>query len=175
MAWCGTWHACALTAAIMDIIIREATIEDAALIAELTRNSWVNRGNPHSRAHQESAQQVYEDLHLGGGFVLLCDNEPAGSVRWKPLDTEMNVWEVYRMGVLPAYRGERLSQHLMEALIHRALTADIGELRLAVRPDQIQLVDLYAALGFEIAPELDYARNNPDEAHPVVMRRWVKA
>jgi ribosomal protein S18 acetylase RimI-like enzyme len=159
----------------MDILIREATIDDAALIAELTRSSWANKVNQPSRAHHEEAQQVAEDLHLGGGFVLLCDHEPAGSVRWKPLDTEMDVWEVYRMGVTPAYRGERLSQHLMEALIHRALVADIDELRLAVRPDQMQLVDLYAALGFEIAPELDYARNNPEEAHPIVMRRWVKA
>lgn len=159
----------------MDILIREATIDDAALIADLTRTSWANRVNQNSSGHHEEAQRVSEDLHMGGGFVLLCDHEPAGSVRWKPLDTEMNVWEVYRLGIAPAFRGERLSQHLMEALIHRALVADVNELRLAVRPDQIQLVDLYAALGFEIAPELEYTRSKPDEAHPIVMRRWVKA
>jgi ribosomal protein S18 acetylase RimI-like enzyme len=158
----------------MDILIREATIDDAELIADLTRKSWSDRVSAPSKAHKEDATQVVDDLHLGGGFVLLCDNVPAGSVRWKPIDTEMGVWEVYRMGVSPAFRGERLSQHLMEALIHRALSADINELRLAVRPDQIQLVDLYAALGFEIAPELDYARDNPQEAPPIVMRRWVK-
>jgi GNAT superfamily N-acetyltransferase len=157
----------------MDILIREATIDDVELIASLTRSSWANRGSTHSSAHHEEAQRVARDLHLGGGFILLCDHEPAGSVRWKPLDTEMDVWEVYRMGISPAYRGERLSQHLMEALIHRALAADIHELRLAIRIDQIQLVDLYAALGFEIAPEVEYARNNPQEPPPVIMRRWV--
>jgi ribosomal protein S18 acetylase RimI-like enzyme len=158
----------------MDLLIREATVDDAALIAELTRNSWANKVAPSSSGHQEAAQRVAEDLQRGGGFILLRDNTPAGSVRWLPLDTELDVWEIMRMGILPDYRGERLSQHLMEALIHRALAADIGELRLAVRVDQAQVVDLYAALGFEIAPELEYTRANPLEPAPVVMRRWLR-
>ena len=62
----------------------------------------------------------------------------------------------------------------MHRLVHRALAADIGELRLAVRSDQEQLLDVYAAFGFEIAPELEYTRANPMEPAPIVMRRWLR-
>lgn len=159
----------------LELLIREATVDDAGLIADLTRNSWANKVAPSSRGHHEEPALVAEDLQRGGGFVLLRDDVPAGSVRWLPLDTECGVWEILRMGILPQFRGERLSQHLMEALIHRAQIADIDELRLAVRADQAQLVDVYAAFGFEIAPELEYARANPLEPLPIVMRRWLRS
>ena len=79
------------------------------------------------------------------------------------------------MGVLPAYRGQHLSQHLLEAVIHHALTVDVNELRLDVRADQTRLLDLYAAYGFELAPELEleYAYTNPIEPSPAVMRRTL--
>lgn len=157
----------------MNILIREATPEDAALIAELTRKSWADKAAPSSRGHTEEAQRVAEDLLRGGGFVLLKDNEPAGSVRWKPLDTETGVWEIYRMGIIPEFRGQRLSEELVEAVIHRALVADISEIRLAIHYGQSKLVDLYASLGFEIAPELEYTRSNPQEAPSILMRRWI--
>jgi ribosomal protein S18 acetylase RimI-like enzyme len=159
----------------IELLIREATVDDAELIAELTRNSWANKVAPSSSGHREASKRVAEDLQRGGGFVLLRADVPAGSVRWLPLDTETDVWEILRMGILPHHRGERLSQHLMEALIHRALAAEVAELRLAVRTDQMQLVDMYAALGFEIAPELEYTRANPLEPAPIVMRRRLRS
>ncbi|WDZ97683.1 GNAT family N-acetyltransferase [Herbaspirillum sp. WKF16] len=158
----------------MEMLIREATSEDAPLIAELTRNSWANKVAPNSSGHREAADHVTEDLQHGGAFILLRGEVPAGSVRWLPLDSDFDVWEIRRMGICPDFRGERLSQHLMEALIHRAQAADVRELRLAVRTDQAQLVDLYAAFGFEIAPELEYTRANPNEAPPIVMRRVMR-
>jgi ribosomal protein S18 acetylase RimI-like enzyme len=79
------------------------------------------------------------------------------------------------MSVLPAYRGNSLSQHLLEAVIHRALSASVSELRLAVRADQPRLLDLYAAYGFEVAPELEYTHANPSEPAPIVMRRTLRS
>lgn len=158
----------------MELQIREASLDDAALIAELTRNSWYNKVAPSSSGHREEPDHVIDDLRHGGAFILWRDEVPAGSVRWLPLDTELDVWEIRRMGISPDFRGERLSQHLIEALIHRAQSADVRELRLAVRIDQAQLVDLYAAFGFEIAPELEYTRANPLETPPIVMRRIMR-
>lgn len=158
----------------MELLIREATSEDATLIAELTRHSWANKVAANSSGHREEADHVIHDLQHGGAFILLSRGVPAGSVRWLPLDTETDVWEIRRMGISPDFRGQRLSQHLMEALIHRAQAADVRELRLAVRVDQAQLVDLYAAFGFEIAPELEYTRANPQESPPIVMRRMMR-
>jgi len=158
----------------MDVLLREATLADAALVAQLTRQAWRGRVAAGSTGHAESEERALADLQSGGGFILLVDAAPAGSVRWLPADGESAVWEIVRMGILPAWRGRQLSEHLLEAVIHQAQQSDIAELRLAVRHDQPRLLDLYAAYGFELAPELEYAHANPAEPAPVMMRRVLK-
>ena len=158
----------------MNLLIREASPDDAELIAALTCNAWAGKVASSSSGHQETGASVLDDLRLGGGFILLVDNVAAGSVRWLPLDTEHDVWEIVRMGVTHAFRGQSLSQHLLEAVIHQALGCDVTELRLAVRTDQPRLIDFYAALGFELAPELEYSHANPAEPPPTVMRRVLR-
>ena len=157
----------------MRAVVREATLDDAQLMADLTRAAWAGKVAPSSSGHRETAVRVRHDLQAGGGFILLRDETPIGSVRWLPVEGEPDVWEILRMGVLPTYRGEHLSQHLLEAVIHHAFAADIKELRLAVRTDQERLLDLYAAFGFELAPELEYTHANPLEPTPMVMRRML--
>jgi GNAT superfamily N-acetyltransferase len=158
----------------MNLLVREAILDDAQLMAELTRAAWAGKVAVTSSGHRETAVRVTQDLHDGGGFLLLADDVPAGSVRWLPLEADPNVWEILRMSVLPDYRGNHLSQHLLEAVIHHALVADINELRLAVRSDQSRLLDLYAAHGFELALELEYTHANPLEPAPTVMRRLLQ-
>jgi ribosomal protein S18 acetylase RimI-like enzyme len=158
----------------MNVLVREATLDDAQLIANLTRACWAGKVAATSSGHRETAARVQEHLQQGGGFLLLRDEEAIGSVRWMPVESEPDVWEVLRMGVLPAYRGEHLSQHLLEAVVHRAQAAGINELRLGVRSDQPRLLDLYAAYGFDIAPELEYSQANPAEPAPTVMRCMLR-
>ncbi|MGB7481188.1 MAG: GNAT family N-acetyltransferase [Burkholderiaceae bacterium] len=156
-----------------NILVREAGVDDAELIAQLTRISWAEKVAASSSGHREDVARVLHDLQLGGGFILQVDGQVAGSVRWLRHDYEPSVWDIVRMGVLPEFRGVGLSQHLLEAVIHHALAADVDELRLAVRTDQSRLVDLYAAFGFELAPELEYAHANPQEPAPLLMRKLL--
>jgi ribosomal protein S18 acetylase RimI-like enzyme len=158
----------------MGLLVRPAESGDAQLIADLTRAAWGGKVALSSSGHRETALRVLQDLRDGGGFVLLLDEVPAGSVRWMPLDAEPTIWEILRMGVLPEHRGSNLSQHLLEAVIHQALESDVSELRLAVRTDQPQLLDFYTALGFEPAAELEYSHANPLEPAPHVMRRLLR-
>jgi GNAT superfamily N-acetyltransferase len=155
-------------------MVREATKDDAKLIAELTRAAWAGKVSVTSSGHRETAVLVAEHLRDGGGFVLLVDEKPVGSVRWLPLDAEPDIWEVCRMGVLPEYRGSNLSQHLLEAVIHHGLATGIEEVRLAVRADQPKLIDFYTAFEFELAEELEYSHANPMEPPPLVMRRSLR-
>lgn len=157
----------------MSIVVREANLDDAQLIADLTRAAWAEKVAVTSSGHRETAIRALQDLQSGGGFILLKDDIPIGSVRWVPVESEPDVWEIMRMGVLPAHRGAHLSQHMLEAVIHRALASDVTELRLGVRADQERLLDLYAAYGFELAPELEYSHANPLEPSPTVMRRML--
>jgi ribosomal protein S18 acetylase RimI-like enzyme len=158
----------------MDIIVREACAEDASLIAELTRKAWAGKVSVTSSGHRETAVNVADHLRDGGGFILLDGEQPIGSVRWLPLDGNPDVWEILRMGVIADYRGTNLSQHLLEAVIHHALTAGIEELRLVVRSDQPKLIDFYTAYEFSLAEELEYSHANPLEPAPLVMRRLLK-
>jgi GNAT superfamily N-acetyltransferase len=158
----------------MNIVVREATNDDARLIAELTRSAWAGKVNVTSSGHRETAVLVAQHLRDGGGFVLLIDEVPVGSVRWLPLDAEPDVWEIVRMGVIAERRGSNLSQHLLEAVIHHGLTCGVEELRLAVRSDQPKLIDFYAAFEFELAEELEYSHANPMEPAPLVMRRQLR-
>lgn len=159
----------------MNILVREAGSDDAQLIADLTRQAWAGRVAISSSGHHETESRVLDHLQDGGAFILMKDEQPAGSVRWLPVAGEPGVWEVLRMGVLQPHRGQRLSEYLLEAVIHRALDAGIDELRLAVRADQERLLDLYAAYGFERAPELEYRHANPIEPVPMVMRRLLRS
>lgn len=158
----------------MSIVVREATSEDASLIAELTRAAWAGKVAVSSSGHRETAQRVSEQLRRGGAFILMLDGEPVGSVRWAPHDQDGDVWEIRRMGVLPRCRGSNLSQHLLEAVIHHGLACNADELRLAVRADQPKLQDFYAAFEFELAEELEYSHANDSEPSPLVMRRFLR-
>ncbi|QYF92502.1 GNAT family N-acetyltransferase [Massilia sp. PAMC28688] len=157
----------------MSIMVREAGIVDAELIASLTRAAWAGKVPVTSSGHRETAQRVRDELRSGGAFILLLDGTPVGSVRFAPHDEDSATWEIRRMGVLPHCRGRNLSQHLLEAVIHHALASNTHELRLAVRSDQPRLLDLYAAYAFELAEELDYSHTNPAEPAPRVMRRYL--
>ena len=158
----------------MNIVVREASNADAQLMAELTRAAWAGKVAASSSGHHETAQQVEAQLRHGGGFLLLIDDIPAGSLRWMPLDSDPAIWKISRMGVLPAYRGSHVSQHLLEAIIHHGLSCQAEELRLAVRRDQRKLIDFYAAFEFELAEELEYSHANPAEPAPMVMRRLLR-
>lgn len=157
----------------MKVMVREARFDEAQLIADLTRAAWAKTVALSSSGHRETAHRVEGDLRQGGAFLLLIDAEPVGSVRWLPHETEPDVWDILRMGILPDYRGQQLSQHLIEAVIHLALETEARELRLAVRTDQTALLDLYTTFGFEIAPELEYEHANPLEPAPYVLRKFL--
>jgi ribosomal protein S18 acetylase RimI-like enzyme len=158
----------------MDIVVRDANDEDAELIAGLTRAAWHGKVSVSSSGHHETVEVVTRHLRDGGACILNVDGVPAGSVRWAPHVSDQDVWEILRMGVLPAYRGSNLSQHLLEAVIHHGLASGVEELRLAVRMDQPKLIDFYAAFEFELAEELDYSHANPAEPAPSVMRRFLR-
>ncbi len=155
----------------MNITVSEASEEDAPLIAELTRKAWENRCPPNSHGHLDNADKVLTDLHEGGAFILWVDNKPAGSIRWAPTDEDDEIWKIRRLGVLPEYAGQNLSQYLIEACVNRARLSDIAELRLFLNPWMEPMARLYEAYGFAPAPEIEFTLRNPLEPPPIMMRK----
>lgn len=155
----------------MKIVVREASLEDAPLIAELTRKAWADKCPPISGGHHDTWQKVNEDLHAGGAFILMADDIPAGSLRWAPLDEDDHIWKIRRLGVIPAFCGQNLSQHLIEAVIHHAQLSEIDELWLFLHRYLEPLTSLYEAYGFELAPEIEFSARDSMDISPIMMRR----
>lgn len=161
--------------------LRPAVFSDAALIAALTRASWAGRVAADSSGHTETSAQLETDLQHGQGLILLFQDQPVGSVRWQAISpvagTEAEpapIWELRRMGILPAQRGLGGSALLINAVLAAAQAAGVHEVRLAVRHDQPALLDFYARHDFQPARELEYRHANPTQPRPVVMRRRLR-
>ncbi len=155
----------------MKIAVREASIEDAHLIADLTRKAWAGKCPPTARGHRDTWVNVNEDLHNGGAFILSVDDIPAGSLRWTSLDEDDHIWKIRRLGLLPDFCGRKLSQHLIEAIIHHAQLCEINELRLFLHLYLEPLTSLYEAYGFGLAPEMEFSTRNTMDPPPIMMRK----
>lgn len=155
----------------MKIVVREALLDDAKLIADLTRQAWADRVAARSEGHFETEATVLPDLQEGGGFILMVNNQPAGCVRWLPADENGNIWKIHRLGVLPEYRGHNLSEHLLEAIIHHAHEYEISELHMALYPEHGRLADSYAVFDFNIAPEIEFSMRDSQAPPPVMLRK----
>lgn len=155
------------------VVVREAVLEDARLIADLTRKAWAGKCPPTARGHRDTWVNVSEDLHRGGAFILTVDGTPAGSLRWAPVDEDESIWKIRRLGVVPAFCGHNLSQHLVEAVIHHAQLCDVTELRLFLHRYLEPLTPLYEAYGFEPAPEMEFSTRDTLDPPPLMMRKTL--
>ncbi|WAW10709.1 GNAT family N-acetyltransferase [Oxalobacter vibrioformis] len=155
----------------MKVVVREALLDDAQLIADLTRQAWAGKVDARSEGHTETETTVLPDLQHGGGFILMVDDNPAGCVRWLPTDEDGSIWKIHRLGVLPDYRGNSFSEHLLEAIIHHAHEYDISELHMALYPEHERLADFYAIFDFNIAPELEFSLRDSLTPPPVMLRK----
>jgi predicted N-acetyltransferase YhbS len=162
--------------------IRTATLEDATLIGQLTRECWV--GKPvDSSGHTESAESVTQSLHEGVALILYLEDKPVGSVRWYPVSGNKNdesdenndvlAWEIGRLGILPEYRGHGLSMWLMWEVTSRAVDSGVTELHLAVRSDEPGLQEFYRRQGFVEDASLVYSHANPNSPKPITMRKYL--
>lgn len=161
-------------------VLRTATLEDAELIAQLTRACWV--GKPEgSSGHRETAESVRRNLEEGFAIIMEIGAQPVGSVRCYPVfetleDGTRNgpvALEIARLGILPELRGRGLSTWLMNEAMLRATHLGIEELRLAVRSDEPGLQRFYERQGFFVDPSLTYSHANPNSPKPVTMRKYL--
>lgn len=149
--------------------IRSATLQDTEAIAAMIRAAWTGKVAPNSSGHKETAEKVQADLHKGYGWVVEEDGQIIATVRMTPHPTEVAVWEMKKLGVLPEFRKHGLGPKLVQVVFDKATDLGIGELRLAVRFDQYRLVEWYNQFGFVHDPLLKYSSPNPSNPPEFVM------
>jgi ribosomal protein S18 acetylase RimI-like enzyme len=156
------------------IAIRRASPADGFLVEGLTRRIWTGRVSSESTVFRETPESVAAQLTKGGGVVLFDGEVPIGSGRWVPVPGPggQGTWmEIKRIGVLEAYRKRGLGELILTALEQAGQEAGGEVAQLAVRHDQVRLVDFYAGLGYVLADDVKITTPNPRSPPPVGMRK----
>jgi GNAT superfamily N-acetyltransferase len=160
--------------------LRNATHDDAELIARLTRECWVGKPE-NSSGHRETPEKVSRDLEDGSAIVMELAGVPVGSIRYFPVFNTLEdgtkagpvALEIGRLGILPEHRGRGLSTWLMNEVMMRATTRGIEELRLAVRTDEPGLLEFYKRQGFFVDDTITYSHANPNSQKPITLRKYL--
>jgi GNAT superfamily N-acetyltransferase len=161
-------------------VLRTATLDDAELIAQLTRAAWVGKPE-NSSGHRETAENVRRNLEEGEVIIMELGGQAIGSVRTYPVFEKLEdgtvigpvALEIARLGIVPEHRGRGLSTWLMNEVMIRALNRGIEELRLAVRTDEPGLQAMYERQGFFVDSSLTYSHANPNSPKPITMRKYL--
>jgi len=154
--------------------IRRATPADGFLVEALTRRIWTGRVSPESTVFRETPESVAAQLSSGGGVLLMDGDLPAGSGRWVPVPGPggQGTWmEVKRIGVLADYRKRGFGARILAALEDMGRERGAEGAQLAVRHDQVRLVDFYAGLGYALADDVELTTPNPRSPPPIGMRK----
>ena len=137
----------------------------------ISLQAWRGTVNANSTLFDETEAYVAGILERGGGFILMVDGEPAGSVRYFPTAQDPTVWEVKRLGVIAALRGRDLGRRLMDAVTAAALREGVRAIQIGIRADQPRLVRYYEAQGFTRDDSVKLSGGNPRTAPAITMTR----
>lgn len=141
--------------AVKTVMVRLATKEDVPAIRQIMQEAFsfyamkVGITTPGAvQALEESCADIERQLDEKLVYVAECDGVVAGSVRLEV----MSHGTVYfsRFGVLDAYKGQNIGDHLMEAVDHFMLHNGYECLSLHTAASLLSLIRFYYAKGFVI-------------------------
>jgi len=149
-----------------NLILRDATLEDAALMTDLIRAAFEEqRGkvDPPSGAHNETAEKVRTKLEQGGGFIALVDGVEVGCVVYYP-EGEHHLY-LGRLAVLPAFRQHGIASALIIAVEEKAKQQGYVGVSLSVRIALPRNQAYFKRLGYAITAY----ENHPGYTDPTFM------
>ena len=117
-----------------DLHLRDATLDDAALITGLVMAGFEEYREtlvPPSGAHSETPEKIRAKLEQGGGIIASLDKTPVGCVVYYPEDVDQLYFG--RLSVLPAYRKLGVARALVAAVEEKALANEYPRVSLSVR------------------------------------------
>ncbi|MEQ1885679.1 MAG: GNAT family N-acetyltransferase [Bryobacteraceae bacterium] len=148
----------------VQIRIAQST-EDLSAVRELFLEYWNSFGfTPCFQGFEAEVASLPAKYALPRGRLLLAtvDGEPAGCVALRCFDAMRG--EMKRMYVRPRYRGIKLGQALLKALILEAREAGYAELLADTIPGSMpEALAMYERSGFERIPP--YSNETPEAQH----------
>lgn len=141
-----------------EVQIREATLKDAAVVAEILKEAarWLEEtGMPMWREGELEAERIIPDVIGGLFFLAEYSGEPAGTVRfqlndpdfWPDVDPQEATY-IHRLAVRRRYAGTGLSTTLLRWAVERTRTLGRRYLRLDCAASRPRLRAIYEHFGF---------------------------
>jgi len=155
----------------MNIIIREGTITDAEMIADMSRQTFYetfiadNRKEDMDKFMNEqfTREALIREVGSPGNIFLLAyaDEEPVGYARLREEEAEIaNSIEVARLYADAKMIGKGVGKALMEACISTAISLGKQAIWLGVWEKNERAIKFYQKFGFEKFSEHDFLLGN---------------
>lgn len=143
-----------------EIIIKEATLEDAPLVYGIMMQAFEAYNTKlavPSSANRETVEDVVEVMKQGGALLAFDKTTAIGSARYILKPDHLYVG---RVSVLPAYRKRGIGLALMRYFEHIAFYNGHREIRLGVRQSLPENRQFYLKLGYQITSIEPHPKGN---------------
>jgi GNAT superfamily N-acetyltransferase len=152
--------------------IHLASVKDAPILSALTKGEWSERVAISQRRLRDNANQIGEDLRLGGGLVLYRSSLPVAALSYVP--AKDGSWELRRLGVTKSFSGRGFTTLLLSTLEKQAQKAAITSIRIPVDTYSPQFKAYFERLGFSVESERTFATIFAGAMQPIRMRKHVR-
>jgi GNAT superfamily N-acetyltransferase len=139
------------------LTLREATADEALAIVAVLRDAFEEyrgRLDPPSGAHAETVEKIHDAMRGARVVLALEGGAIAGCVFYAPVNQHV---DLFRLGVLPAYRRRGVGQALISYVEAQALVLGFGRVRLGVRVALPDNRAYYERLGYRFVEARSHA------------------
>lgn len=158
----------------MNLSIRRATTADAALIADISRQTFYDTFAPDNTkedmdkflSEQFTRHTLMMEVGLKENHFLLAyaDDEIAGYVKLrdgkKPLELKHPTIEIARLYVVKDFIGKGIGKLLMQASVNEAISKEKETIWLCVWEKNQRAIDFYTTWGFQKFGECAFVLGN---------------
>ncbi|HEX5691075.1 MAG TPA: GNAT family N-acetyltransferase [Roseiflexaceae bacterium] len=140
-----------------NVTLREATADEAEVVAATLRAAFEEyRGwlDPPSGAHGETAEKIRREMRDAQVVLAQLGDTIAGCVFYAPVNQHI---DLFRLAVLPEYRGRGIGRALIAYVEQRALELGFQRVQLGVRLQLPRNRALYERLGYQFVEARTHA------------------